>query len=159
MASGETSRKDGKKVAYDEKTIQTLDALEHIRLRTGMYIGRRGNGSHPLDGIYVMLKEVIDKRRTLFDNQLVKALINIVSIFPLGSPGQTEQQRDRPGDRHQPSAPHPSKGGDPARLARPVPQTAPAAGVGGRADGLYRQPGHRRRYTKKNNAREGMHAR
>jgi topoisomerase-4 subunit B len=45
---------------YDEKSIQTLDALEHIRLRTGMYIGRLGNGSHPLDGIYVMLKEVID---------------------------------------------------------------------------------------------------
>jgi topoisomerase-4 subunit B len=48
------------KVAYDEKTIQTLDALEHIRLRTGMYIGRLGDGGHPLDGIYVMLKEVID---------------------------------------------------------------------------------------------------
>ncbi len=48
------------KVKYDEKAIQTLDALEHIRLRTGMYIGRLGNGSHPLDGIYVMLKEVID---------------------------------------------------------------------------------------------------
>ncbi len=60
MARAETSRKDGKKVAYDEKAIQTLDALEHIRLRSGMYIGRRGNGSHPLDGIYVMLKEVID---------------------------------------------------------------------------------------------------
>jgi topoisomerase-4 subunit B len=48
------------KVAYDEKTIQTLDPLEHIRLRTGMYIGRIGNGSNPTDGIYVMLKEVID---------------------------------------------------------------------------------------------------
>ena len=49
-----------KKVAYDEKTIQTLDALEHIRLRTGMYIGRVGDGSHPDDGIYVLLKEIID---------------------------------------------------------------------------------------------------
>ncbi len=48
------------KIAYDEKAIQTLDALEHIRLRTGMYIGRIGDGSNPLDGIYVMLKEVID---------------------------------------------------------------------------------------------------
>ena len=48
------------KVAYDEKAILTLDALEHIRLRTGMYIGRLGSGSHPLDGIYAMLKEVID---------------------------------------------------------------------------------------------------
>ncbi len=48
------------RVAYDEKSIQTLDALEHIRLRSGMYIGRLGDGSHPLDGIYVMLKEVVD---------------------------------------------------------------------------------------------------
>jgi len=48
------------KVAYTEDAIQTLDALEHIRLRSGMYIGRLGDGSHPLDGIYVMLKEVID---------------------------------------------------------------------------------------------------
>ena len=48
------------KVAYDERAIQTLDALEHIRLRSGMYIGRLGDGSHPLDGIYVMLKEVVD---------------------------------------------------------------------------------------------------
>ncbi|MEZ4331956.1 MAG: DNA topoisomerase IV subunit B [Myxococcota bacterium] len=48
------------KVAYDEKAIQTLDALSHIRLRTGMYIGRLGDGSNPADGIYVMLKEVVD---------------------------------------------------------------------------------------------------
>ncbi|MCP4605297.1 MAG: type IIA DNA topoisomerase subunit B [Proteobacteria bacterium] len=48
------------KVAYDEMAIQTLDALEHIRLRTGMYIGRIGDGSNKTDGIYVMLKEVID---------------------------------------------------------------------------------------------------
>jgi DNA gyrase/topoisomerase IV subunit B len=47
-------------VVYDEKAIQTLDALAHIRLRTGMYIGRVGDGSNPNDGIYVMLKEVID---------------------------------------------------------------------------------------------------
>jgi len=49
-----------KTVQYDESTIQTLDPMEHIRLRTGMYIGRLGDGSHSLDGIYVMLKEVID---------------------------------------------------------------------------------------------------
>jgi topoisomerase-4 subunit B len=48
------------KISYDEKTIQTLDALEHIRLRTGMYIGRLGDGSNPMDGIYILLKEVID---------------------------------------------------------------------------------------------------
>jgi topoisomerase IV subunit B len=45
---------------YDESAIQTLDALAHIRLRSGMYIGRLGDGSSPDDGIYVMLKEVID---------------------------------------------------------------------------------------------------
>ena len=48
------------KVIYDEKAIQTLDALEHIRLRTGMYIGRLGDGSNPMDGIYILLKEVVD---------------------------------------------------------------------------------------------------
>lgn len=45
---------------YDETTIQTLDALEHIRKRTGMYIGRLGDGSHYDDGIYILIKEVID---------------------------------------------------------------------------------------------------
>ena len=45
---------------YDESTVKTLDALEHIRLRTGMYIGRLGDGSQPDDGIYILLKEVVD---------------------------------------------------------------------------------------------------
>jgi len=54
------SGSSGAKVAYDEKAIQTLDALSHIRLRTGMYIGRLGDGSTPVDGIYVMMKEVVD---------------------------------------------------------------------------------------------------
>ncbi len=45
---------------YDESTVLSLDALAHIRLRSGMYIGRLGDGSHPDDGIYVMLKEVVD---------------------------------------------------------------------------------------------------
>lgn len=45
---------------YDEQAIQTLDPLAHIRLRSGMYIGRLGDGSHPDDGIYILLKEVID---------------------------------------------------------------------------------------------------
>ena len=45
---------------YDESTVLSLDPLAHIRLRSGMYIGRVGDGSHPDDGIYVMLKEVID---------------------------------------------------------------------------------------------------
>ncbi|MCH9632745.1 MAG: DNA gyrase subunit B [Chlamydiae bacterium] len=45
---------------YDESTIHTLDALSHIRMRTGMYIGRLGDGSHTDDGIYILMKEVID---------------------------------------------------------------------------------------------------
>lgn len=45
---------------YDEEAIQTLDALTHIRIRTGMYIGRLGDGSNIEDGIYILLKEVID---------------------------------------------------------------------------------------------------
>jgi len=45
---------------YDEDSIQTLDPLEHIRRRPGMYIGKLGDGSAPDDGIYVLLKEVID---------------------------------------------------------------------------------------------------
>lgn len=45
---------------YDESTVLSLDALAHIRLRPGMYIGRLGDGSHADDGIYIMLKEVID---------------------------------------------------------------------------------------------------
>ncbi len=49
-----------KSKAYTEKSIQTIDALSHIRLRSGMYIGRLGDGSHPDDGIYILLKEVID---------------------------------------------------------------------------------------------------
>lgn len=49
-----------KTVAYDEDAIKHMSPLEHIRLRPGMYIGRLGNGSHIDDGIYVLLKEVID---------------------------------------------------------------------------------------------------
>lgn len=50
-----------KKVAdYTDDQIKHLDALEHIRLRSGMYIGRLGDGSNQNDGIYVLLKEVID---------------------------------------------------------------------------------------------------
>jgi DNA gyrase subunit B/topoisomerase-4 subunit B len=48
------------KHTYDESKIKTLSSLEHIRLRTGMYIGRIGTGSHYDDGCYVLLKEVID---------------------------------------------------------------------------------------------------
>ena len=45
---------------YTEANILTLDWKEHIRLRPGMYIGKLGDGSTPDDGIYILLKEVID---------------------------------------------------------------------------------------------------
>lgn len=45
---------------YDENSIRSLDWKEHIRLRPGMYIGKLGDGSAPDDGIYILLKEVID---------------------------------------------------------------------------------------------------
>src|SRR6185295_13143529 len=45
---------------YNEASIQSLDWKEHIRLRPGMYIGKLGDGSSRDDGIYVLLKEVMD---------------------------------------------------------------------------------------------------
>jgi topoisomerase IV subunit B len=51
---------DIQKNDYNEESIRSLDWKEHIRLRPGMYIGKLGDGSSPDDGIYVLLKEVID---------------------------------------------------------------------------------------------------
>jgi topoisomerase IV subunit B len=53
---------DDKKIeaVYDEGSIRSLDWKEHIRLRPGMYIGKLGDGSSQDDGVYVLLKEVID---------------------------------------------------------------------------------------------------
>ena len=47
-------------VEYNEDNIRHLDDMEHIRVRSGMYIGRLGDGSQNDDGIYVLLKEVMD---------------------------------------------------------------------------------------------------
>ncbi|MBE6351184.1 MAG: hypothetical protein E7062_10645, partial [Spirochaetaceae bacterium] len=57
-STGKTATK--KAAVYDESKIKTLSPLEHIRLRTGMYIGRLGDGTNQNDGIYILLKEVID---------------------------------------------------------------------------------------------------
>ena len=46
--------------AYNDDDIKTLDWMEHIRRRPGMYIGKLGDGTHADDGIYVLLKEVLD---------------------------------------------------------------------------------------------------
>jgi len=45
---------------YGDGNIITLEGLEHVRRRPGMYIGKLGDGTHPDDGIYVLLKEVLD---------------------------------------------------------------------------------------------------
>ncbi|MFT3827729.1 MAG: DNA topoisomerase IV subunit B [Chitinophagaceae bacterium] len=52
--------KDSNLFDYTEDSIRSLDWREHIRLRPGMYIGKLGDGSSPDDGIYVLLKEVLD---------------------------------------------------------------------------------------------------
>jgi topoisomerase-4 subunit B len=51
---------EAKPHSYDESKILTLSSIEHIRKRTGMYIGRLGDGSHYDDGIYILVKEVLD---------------------------------------------------------------------------------------------------
>ncbi len=51
---------DPSTVQYDESNIRSLDWKEHIQLRPGMYIGKLGDGSTPDDGIYVLIKEVLD---------------------------------------------------------------------------------------------------
>ena len=47
-------------VQYTDDNIRHLSDMEHIRTRPGMYIGRLGDGTLPEDGIYVLLKEVLD---------------------------------------------------------------------------------------------------
>ena len=49
-----------KSVEYTDENIRHLSDMEHIRTRPGMYIGRLGDGSHAEDGIYVLLKEIVD---------------------------------------------------------------------------------------------------
>ncbi|MFA6844927.1 MAG: DNA topoisomerase IV subunit B [Sphaerochaetaceae bacterium] len=76
-------------MAYDESKIQTLSALEHIRLRPGMYIGRLGNGTHEDDGIYILLKEVIDNSIDEFimncgNKIIVSRKENVLSVRDFG---------------------------------------------------------------------------
>ena len=51
---------DGPTAEYTDENIRHLSDMEHVRTRPGMYIGRLGDGSLPEDGVYVLLKEVID---------------------------------------------------------------------------------------------------
>lgn len=64
--------------AYTEDNIRTLEGVEHIRRRPGMYIGRLGDGSHADDGIYVLLKETIDNSIDEFNEGFGKRMeVNI----------------------------------------------------------------------------------
>jgi len=76
-------------VTYNEDSIKSLDWREHIRLRPGMYIGKLGNGSSAEDGIYILLKEVIDNSIDEFmmgngKKIEVKIQDNVVSVRDYG---------------------------------------------------------------------------
>ena len=77
------------KQTYTEDSIRSLDWKEHIRLRPGMYIGKIGDGSSPDDGIYVLLKEVIDNsidEYIMGNGKIIEITIkkNIVSVRDYG---------------------------------------------------------------------------
>lgn len=60
---------------YNDDSIRTMDGLKHIRLRPGMYIGALGDGSDPRDGIYTILKEVLDNSVDEFTTGFGKNII------------------------------------------------------------------------------------
>ena len=72
---------------YDESKVKTLSSLEHIRLRTGMYIGRTGDGSHYEDGIYILAKEVVD-------NAVDEFIMGYGDRVEIGLEGRTMTVRD-----------------------------------------------------------------
>ena len=59
---------DEQTVNYSDSDIKTLEWDEHIRRRPGMYIGKLGDGTHADDGIYVLLKEVLDEQFVFYSN-------------------------------------------------------------------------------------------
>ncbi|MCS6968824.1 MAG: DNA topoisomerase IV subunit B [Cytophagales bacterium] len=73
--------------AYTEESIKSLDWKEHIRLRPGMYIGKLGDGSAPDDGIYVLVKEIID-------NSIDEHLMGYGKQIDLTVTGQRVEVRD-----------------------------------------------------------------
>lgn len=83
--SGQPARKPV--AEYDESQVRHLDALEHIRLRSGMYIGRLGDGTNQNDGIYILLKEVID-------NAVDEFIMGFGSRIDISIAGNRVQVRD-----------------------------------------------------------------
>ena len=71
---------------YDDSNIQTLSPLEHIRLRPGMYVGDCGNGSHSDDGLYILIKEVldnsIDEFRMKAGNVMICSAVAVTTTSP-----------------------------------------------------------------------------
>ena len=65
---------------YTDDNIRTMEGVEHIRKRPGMYIGRLGNGDDQGDGIYVLLKEVVDNSIDEFAMGLVFPILLFSSI-------------------------------------------------------------------------------
>ncbi len=79
----------GQKVKYTEDNIKSLDWKEHIRMRPGMYIGKLGDGSSVDDGIYVLVKEVVDNSIDEFvmgngKNITIKINNNLVEVRDFG---------------------------------------------------------------------------
>ena len=60
MAEEEIIPSQEQTVNYTDDNIRHLSDMEHVRTRPGMYIGKLGDGSHQEDGIYVLLKEIVD---------------------------------------------------------------------------------------------------
>ena len=78
-----------KQTTYTEDNIRSLDWKEHIRMRPGMYIGKLGDGSSPDDGIYILLKEILDNCIDEFvmgDGKTIEISIkeNVVSVRDYG---------------------------------------------------------------------------
>jgi len=65
-------------VEYADDNIRHLSDMEHVRTRPGMYIGKLGDGSHAEDGIYVLLKEIIDNSIDEFKMQAGKKIEIII---------------------------------------------------------------------------------
>ena len=94
MAESKSERKE--KSVYDEDSIKSLDWVEHIRLRPGMYIGKLGNGTSPDDGIYVLFKEIVDNS---VDEALAGFCTNVdVTLHPDGSVTVVDNGRGIPVD-------------------------------------------------------------
>ena len=74
MEENELIPVDNNPVEYTDDNIRHLSDMEHVRTRPGMYIGKLGDGSHPEDGIYVLLKEVIDNSIDEFKMQAGKKI-------------------------------------------------------------------------------------